>query len=301
MWALERRWWTVSLALGVGVLVHLWARESGQLDLSVYRAGAQRLLDSLSVYDHPYGDLPFTYTPFAALTFVPLALLTTSLAEIVVPLLSCGALVLVWRRLDLPPALVLLVPLSVALEPVWATLHFGQVNLVLMALVLLDLSRSGGRTHGVWAGVAAGIKLTPLFFAAFLVVTGQWRTLGRFLVAFTATVAFPLVVAPGDVRRFWTEVLPDSERIGAPWFAVNQSVMGALARFGGDAGWVTPTWFLTASLLALSCLAVARLLWQRGDRVGSVSAAALGALLASPVSWSHHWVWAIPLAWTLAR
>jgi alpha-1,2-mannosyltransferase len=239
--------------------------------------------------------------PFAALVFVSLALVPIPLAEMVTPALSCAGLVLLWRRLDLPAGLLVLVPLSLLLEPVWATLHFGQVNLVLMVAVPLDLSRTGGRTHGIWAGVAAGIKLTPLVFAAQLVVTRQWRALVRFLAAFAVTVTVPLLVAPGDVVRFWTSVLPDSGRIGAPWFALNQSTMGALARIGAEEAWVRPAWFLVASALTLACLALARALWLRGDLVAATSAVGLASLLASPVSWSHHWVWVVPMAWTLVR
>lgn len=283
-------------------LVYLIVRPGGLLDLAVYRAASQRLLDGASVYAQPYGDLPFTYPPFAALVMVPLALLPLVLAELVLPLLSALAVVFVWRRCGVPTRWLLLVaPASALLEPVWMTQHFGQVNLLLLALVLGDLVGPSHRWRGVLVGIAAGIKLTPLIFLAHLLVTRQWRAASVMATSFTATVLVPILVVPGDGVRFWTSVLPDAGRIGAPWYAGNQSLMGVLARLGGDGPWVRPVWLLTSTAVVLLALWLARSLLRRADPLGAVSATGLASLLASPVSWSHHWVWCIPLGVVLLR
>ena len=277
-------------------LLYLGWRPGGLLDLSVYRAGAQRLLDGVSIYAQPYGDLPFTYPPFAALVMVPLAMLPTMLAELFLPLLSSAALVVVWHRCGVGPRwLMLVAPASALLEPVWMTQHFGQVNLLLLALVLGDLVGPSSRWRGVLTGIAAGIKLTPLIFLGHLVLTRQWRAACVMASSFIATVLLPVVLIPGDGVRFWTSVLPDAERIGAPWYAGNQSVMGVVARVGGDGTWVRAAWLVTSVLVVLGALWLGRLLFIRGDLLGAVSATGLASLLASPVSWSHHWVWCIPL------
>lgn len=292
----------LTLLCWVLVLASLWLRHTEQLDLTVYRAGARRVLDGLALYDQPWGDLPFTYPPFAALVMVPLTVLPAWAAGLVMPAVSCAALVAIWNCCGTTRGRALaLVPLSLLLEPVWMTLHFGQVNLVLVALVLVDLGPRDHRWRGVATGIAAGIKLTPLIFVAYLVVTGQWRALRHCLLAFAATVAVPFLLVPADAWRFWTRVLLDSGRIGAPWYATNQSLMGVLSRLGGEAAWVAPAWFVVASSVALGCLWLARRLWLDGDALAAVSACGLAALLASPVSWSHHWVWAIPLAVVLHR
>ena len=292
----------LTLLCWVLVLVGMWVRDTGQLDLAVYRAGGQRLLDQMALYEQPWGDLPFTYPPFAALAMVPLTVLPAWGAALVMPALSCAALVAIWRCCGTTRGRALaLVPLSLLVEPVWMTLIFGQVNLVLAALVLADLGLRDHRWRGVATGIAAGIKLTPLIFVAYLVVTGQWRALRRCLLAFAATVAVPFLLVPSDAWHFWTRVLLDSSRIGAPWYATNQSLMGVLSRLGGEASWVAPAWFVLASSAALGCLWLARRLWLGGDALAAVSASGLAALLASPVSWSHHWVWAVPLAIVLHR
>lgn len=283
-------------------LGYLASRPGGLLDLSVYRAGAQRLLDGASIYSQPYGDLPFTYPPFAALAMVPLAALPTVLAELALPLLSAAALVLVWHRCGIRSRWLLVVaPVSAVLEPVWMTQHFGQVNLLLLALVLGDLVGPSSRWRGVLTGIAAGIKLTPLIFLGYLVVTRQWRAAGVMASSFAATVLVPIVLVPGDGARFWTSVLPDAGRIGAPWYAGNQSLMGVLARLGGDSSWVRSGWFAASVAVVLLGLCLARVLFDRGDLLGAVCATGLASLLASPVSWSHHWVWCIPLGVVLFR
>lgn len=298
-------------SLRTAVVVGCWAvtvavalvRDTPLIDLQVYLAGAERLLAGQDLYAQPHGALPFTYPPFAALLVVPLALLPTWLPWLLVPLLSCAALMALWPRSwpRLDDRWLLVVPASLLLEPVWATLHFGQVNLLLTALALLDLGGRDHRGRGVATGLAAAVKLTPLVFAAYLVVTGQWRALRMMLGVVAATVLVPVVLLPGEGLAYWTHVLPDAGRIGAPWYATNQSLMGVLARLGGEAGWVRPLWLALAVAAVLACLAVARLAWQRGETLVSVTVVGLASLLASPVSWSHHWVWVVPMAVVLAR
>lgn len=191
--------------------------------------------------------------------------------------------------------MLLVAPASALLEPVWMTQHFGQINLLLLAMVLGDLVGASSRWRGLLTGIAAGLKLTPLIFLGYLVVTRQWRAAGVMTSSFLATVLLPMVLIPRDGVRFWTSVLPDAERIGAAWYAGNQSVMGVVARVGGDAPWVRPAWLVISVLVVLGTLWLSRALFVRGDLLGAVSATGLASLLASPVSWSHHWVWCIPL------
>ena len=62
------------------------------------------------------------------------------------------------------------------LEPVRTTLYFGQINLVLMLLVLWDTARGErSRLKGIGVGIAAGIKLTPAYFILYYLAARQWR------------------------------------------------------------------------------------------------------------------------------
>jgi hypothetical protein len=98
--------------------------------------------------------------------------------------------------------LVAAVPLALCTEPVRQTLGFGQVNLWLFALVLLDLvvlGRTGSRWAGAGVGIATAIKLTPGLFIVYLLVTEQWRAARTATVTTAALTGGAFLLAPADV------------------------------------------------------------------------------------------------------
>ncbi|HSV38834.1 MAG TPA: glycosyltransferase 87 family protein [Nocardioidaceae bacterium] len=289
------RRWSPLLALPL-VLAALWLTQRDLIDLTVYRYGAERVLDGLDLYA-PREGLPFTYPPFAALLMTPLALASWELAVALLTALSVAGLAVLVRR----PSLLLLAG-ACALEPVWQTLAFGQVNLILAGLILFDLAADRDRPwRGALLGVAAGIKLTPVFFFGYLVVTRQWLALRNAVLATAGTVAVGFAVLPSMSWDYWTRVVSDAERIGGLAYSGNQSVMGVLFRLTGSEAAARPLWLVLATGLGLLSLYVARRLHHEGDVLAAVCVTALGMLLASPVSWSHHWVWAVPLTVVLWR
>jgi len=72
-------------------------------------------------------------------------------------------------------------------------------------------------------------------------------------------------------------------------------VYGALTRLL-DGPPPTLRWLAVAVPLSLALLLVGARWWGRGDRLLGTCLSALAMLLASPVSWTHHWVWAVPIA-----
>lgn len=275
-------------------------------DLHVYRYGGHGLLDQWQVYadDDPVTGYPFTYPPFAAIVMAPLTLLPGWLAAALWTAASAACLaaaVLVVRRslgVRTPDWLLVLVCAgSLALEPVWQNLSFGQINLILMLAVLVDLVRPERRWSGVLVGIAAGVKLTPLVFVVLLVLVGHRGAAARASLAFAGTVLVGLVAVPG-ATTYWTEGLLEPARVGPPALAHNQSVYGALTRLLGE---TPPTWLWVAIAgpVAVALVIVAAAWWRRGERVLGICLGALAMLLASPVSWSHHWVWAVPVALVL--
>lgn len=297
-----------ALAIGIGLWCGLLAwRWSWFIDLRVYELGASALFGG-DLYDVRFhvADLPFTYPPFAAVLMLPLAVLPIWLSAALWS--TACVLVLGWvvatalraSGTDLPAYAVPVVTAgALLLEPVWATLSFGQVNIFLMAAILADVLRPDRRHAGWLVGVVAGIKLTPLFFVAFLVVTGHRRAAGTAVAAFAGTVLVGTVVAPRASWSYWSEILWDPGRIGGVEYAGNQSVLGTLSRLLGHE---TPTvlWFAVAGALACWALVVAAMLWRSPEgRPLAVCIAALGMLLASPISWSHHWVWLVAIVLAL--
>jgi len=298
------------LAAAVALLCGFVARDGGGfIDLQVYRFGGAAVLDDGRVYAEgtPGSGLPFTYPPFAALLLAPIAAIPYPL--LVAGWSAAGVLALGWvlRRFLAETAYAdrtWLVPLATALalglEPVWANLSFGQVNLFLMALVVADLLAPDllapdRRRAGWMVGVAAGLKLTPLLFLVFLLLVRRPRAAANAGLAFLATIGIGFALAPEASGAYWTHLLWDAGRVGGVPYAGNQSMLAALFRGLGHEP-STLLWFLVAGAVAGVVLLVAALAWHRGMRGAAICLAAFAMLVASPISWSHHWVWAAPAA-----
>lgn len=222
-------------------------------DLGVYRDAARHLMAHIPLYtDRLFHDHLYTYPPFSAVTFLPFGLLPGGGVDTYI-WMAANVVVLVaivaqcWRMLGyrITPYLLcisaLLGVMCMFLEPVRTTLYFGQINLVLMLLVLWDTARGErSRLKGIGVGIAAGIKLTPAYFILYYLAARQWRAAVVALATIAATVGVGWIVLPDDSRQYWTETFFVSERIGADIrHPANQSLRGAIARLTGEA---PPTW-----------------------------------------------------------
>ncbi|MEU7482266.1 glycosyltransferase 87 family protein [Lentzea sp. NPDC042327] len=286
-------------------------------DLWVYIASGQAVRDGQSLYDvvimSPlYGPMPYLYPPLTAVVFfVPLTFLSFGTAGLLwnaATLIALGAIV--WITLGVadvraPRTRLVLTVVGLALVfcllPTRIHLIFGQINAFLVLLVLLDFRRDAGRWRGVGIGVAAGLKVTPLIFIAYLLVTGQWKAARTAVLAFAGTVAAGFAVAPADSLEYWGGLVFQSSRAGAVFSTPNQSLAAAMARVSHSevfAGW----WIVVLALVGVLGLAVARYVHHRGSDFLGFCAAALTGLLVSPVSWEHHWVYVVPLlVWLVVR
>lgn len=292
-------------------------------DMLVYRAEGAAVASGQDLYGFRVTrwNLPATYPPFAALLFVPttwlplgalrggfvlgnlglLAALThlslrftgTARPRAAFPRPSAGGA-------PSPAALIALPAGALCLEPVFQTFVYGQINLALAVLVLWDLSRpDGARGKGFAIGIAAGIKLTPAIFAVYLALTGRTREAATAACAFAGTVLLGIAVLPGASVDFWTTRLYETDRVGKVWIVDNQSLQGLLARLLHTPA-PGPVWAAAAVLTAATGLAVAGVAARRGLEAWGVLCTALTALLVSPISWTHHWVWCVPLLTLLA-
>jgi alpha-1,2-mannosyltransferase len=277
------------------------------IDLGVYRWGAQQAYAGHSIYADKYiGWLPFTYPPIAAVLFMPLTELKYKDLRLLSQMASMAALLAtVWitlgaagrRAVAQRLALTFAVgAVALWLEPVQQTLRLGQVNLLLLALVMFDLCRPDtARTKGFGVGIAAGIKLTPAIFVLYLLATRRTRAANVAIGTFVGTVALGFLVLPSDSWSFWAEgTFADAERIGAVGYVGNQSLHGGLARVLGSAEAADPWWLVLSLVAGATGLYVAARLSEQGREVHAVLLCALTGLLVSPISWSHHWVWAAP-------
>ncbi|HEY0699370.1 MAG TPA: glycosyltransferase 87 family protein, partial [Micromonospora sp.] len=255
----------------------------------------------------PGVDLAFVYPPFPALLMRPLAELDVDAGIAVWTLLSVLALAAVVARTlrllapELPArrhALLTLgaTTLALPLFPVSGHLQAGQVGLFLMLLVLVDLTGDPRRAwQGVGVGIAAGVKLTPLIFVAYLLVTRRFRAALTAGATFLATVAVGFVWHPVDSVRFFSGAGVETTRITAdPRTVFNQSLHGALARLTDTATPDRLLWLLLAAAVGAAGLALAARASRAGDVLLAVLTCAVTGALVSPISWHHHWVWCVP-------
>jgi alpha-1,2-mannosyltransferase len=302
-----------AIAVATAMVVHsVRGNPLALVDLSVYRTGGRAVLDGNDIYTvrEVRTGLPFTYPAFAALLFVPLAAIGIGLGQLLFSLVSGLALLrVVWlvARAVLAPgadgrarqvratyavAAALLV-LAVALEPVGQTFTFGQINLVLLWLVVEDLLGAlPARLRGVGVGVAAGLKITPALFVVYLLVVRRWHDAARAAGAFAVTVALGFAVLPGPSWRYWTGIAYDARRVGGVAYAGNQSIDAVLIRLSSIDG-AKAAWLVCAALVVAFALLTARALLQTGRELFAVTVVGVASLLASPVAWNHHWVWAL--------
>lgn len=278
------------------------------VDLEVYRAGARALLHGRDLYGVHVGHLPFTYPPFAALSFAPVALLGPVGARVAMTAASTLALVVclglavraarpTWTARVRWTAALLASTAALLADPVYWTLSFGQVNLLLMALVLVDLLADRAvLPRGVLVGLATAVKLTPGIVIVYLAATRRIRCALAAAVTVAASAGVGFLVAPGPSREYWGNLVFQPRRVGGLEFTGNQSLRGVVARLAGAAGSGVGWWMLVGGATALVGLSLAVHGYRAHGELLGVSLCAVTGLLVSPVSWNHHWVWAVPVA-----
>jgi alpha-1,2-mannosyltransferase len=278
-------------------------------NVAVYWWGGSQALHDATLYA-AHEPRSFTYPPFAAALFglaggVPEIVLKVSLAV----LSLAGLAALAWQSVRAaglgrrPELAFATAALALLTQPVTYTLHLGEVNLILAGLIAIDLlpRQDGAWWQGIATGAAAGIKLTPLIFVAYLLVTRRPRAAAAAILTFVVTVAAGFVLLPTQSRSFWLRgVFLNQRRIGNTFNPANQSLAGLLARLGSGLPAVHTAWVVAALLIGVGGLAVAAILHRRGHRLAGFACCGLTGLLVSPMSWTHHWVWVIPVLVALA-
>jgi alpha-1,2-mannosyltransferase len=300
-------YWRLALA-GQGI-------KSFPIDLNVYRdAGLvvrhlrpfYQARRASPLYDWPgpphYRGLKFTYPPFAALPFAlmsHLRLVTLGRWFIAADMLAVPtAIWITCRELGLAAerrvGLTLLsTAAALASEPVLRTISLGQVDLLLLVLVVWDVCQPDRRWwKGAGIGVAAGIKLVPLIFIPYLLLSRRYRQAAVAAGTFALTVAIGFVALPRDSSVWWLHgVFMRGSGYSDDIFVGDQSLLAILVRAHSSA-WHAE-WEAVAVVVAIVGLVTAAIIDRAGHRVLGMLTCALTGLLVSPISWDHHWVWII--------
>ncbi len=299
-----------------------YPKEIWQVDLEVYREGARALVTGTPLYDFRTAQpqfLPFTYPPFAAFTALPLLIAPF---HVIGWVWTAVQYALLWYTVGVAfrPLLTrfghraALAQGVVAAGAVWFLplaegVRYGQVNAVIVALCLWDVTRRTAldpqaprdRSRRSWAGgsgvgvaLGAAVKLTPAVFWLHWAVARRWRVLAASIsTAVVVTLGAALLLPPASAT-YWTDALLDPSRLGPNAGTSNQSLRGVLLRVGPKTGPVADVLWAAGVLVVLVLgLALSRRFDRLGEPVAVVATVGLIAFLISPVSWVHHLHWGI--------
>ncbi|WP_158600612.1 glycosyltransferase 87 family protein [Tessaracoccus antarcticus] len=303
----------VAAALLVAAALTFWLPYTWpyRIDIDVYRLGGRAFLDGADLYgrlpDTEVGaNLPFTYPPIAAALFSLFAIMPLRAASTLLSILSVMAmgwlLALVLRevtRRTTSEALWLALPVLALISwlgPMRENIEFGQINVLLMALVLTDVLAGQGKPWRGWlTGLAVAIKLTPAVFLVYFLLRRDWRSLIMTVVSFAVYTAIGFALRPADSVEYWTSALRDTGRIGNAGFPSNLSINGFVHRLGFDGTAASVGWFVVSAAVGLAIMWIAWKLLQADQKAAAALVVGFIALFCSPVSWGHHWVWALPM------
>jgi alpha-1,2-mannosyltransferase len=321
--------WRVTQLLILAAVLHacwqLFHDVGYRIDADVYRMGGQAWLQGRPLYAdgavfHTQGgiDLPFTYPPLSAIAFAPLAMMSLQAAGVAINVVTCVLLLVsVWivlTRMDVAQSWQVSDPAwarrgwlaagAVALgmkylEPIQANFSFGQINVILMTLVIADcVPRRTPWPRGTLVGLAIALKLTPAVFLLYFVLRRDFRAVLVAVASFVAASLLGFVLAWKDSCEYWTTTVRHTDRIGDATLNTNQNAAGALARLGLGGGTHFVVWTAVCfAVLGLTVWSARRALASpdgNGETVLALACVALFGLVVSPVSWSHHWVWGLP-------
>jgi alpha-1,2-mannosyltransferase len=292
----------------VGVYVDVvWCRTvlhiGGPIDLGVYRDAAHNYLHGGATYAQRFGreHLAFTYPPFALICFAWMGLLGASLAAGVWWAVSavclwwvCVRALAVTTKLKGPDLWLTGAAISVAsitaLEPLRSVIGFGQVSFVLLALITTDVLGEPTRWRGIRVGVAAAIKLTPLAYIPGLALARDRRAALKASAVFLVAGAIGWALYPKGSVAFWTQqVLNPSKHRSGVLSSENQSEYGLIHVLLGPGLLASVIWVVAAVLTLAVGYWCVRSYFNAGRKLEALVSLALIEVLASPVSWSHHW------------
>jgi alpha-1,2-mannosyltransferase len=298
----------ISIAVRLG-WTYLAPHGANFVDLHVYLGGAATLDHPGTLYSYVYSEqtadfpLPFTYPPFAAVVFYPLHWLPFGLVafgwQVAMMAALYGVVRISQRFIGVPAGAghriaMAWTAITIWIEPLRNNFDYGQINVFVTLAVLWAAYTTRWWLSGLLVGVASGIKLTPAIAGVYLVGVRRFGAAVFSAVVFLATIGISALVVGDDTRYYFTKLLGDAYRVGPIATSINQSWRGGLSRIlGYDAGFGPPVLIAIALTAVLAILAWRAL--DASDRLGKLLVVELFGLLLSPISWTHHWVWLVPL------
>src|SRR6185312_3795407 len=237
-------------------------------DLRIYYKAVSYWLNGNDIYNYWQSDpvnvrLGYTYPPAAAVLMAPMATLPVAVAAwITAGATALAGFTCVWICLRAAQPRVpanawqlgwaaLITIAAFQTQPLVQTLAYGQVNVYLALLVLVDafvLMPRNSKWTGIGVGLAMAIKLTPGIFLLYFLINKRWRAMVTAAVTGAGITLLAACVAPTETWRYFTDLIFSSNRVGFLDDTMNQSINGLLAR-ASDIG--EPPRLLWAALSAV--------------------------------------------------
>ncbi|MEV1331099.1 glycosyltransferase 87 family protein [Micromonospora costi] len=313
-----RRLVTVVALAAVLPALYLPGRVHDFFDLKIYMRAMRWWADGNPLYDYVQpdrvqGELYFTYPPFSALLLRPFALIPLGATVTIFTVLTVLGVVVTTRWLVAPMiarhglprvfTVTVAVLLVLAVESTRETITFGQINMLLVVLILADLLFAvpqGRRWAGVGVGLATALKIFPGIFIVYLLACRRWWAAAVASATAAAATLLAAAVAPDDSWRFWTHELWATDRVGRTDYTGNQSLFGLLSRFTAPDKPDRLPWLLLVAVVAAYGLWRAARAARAGDHLAGLTLTGLIGGLVSPITWTHHLYWFIPAVVVLA-
>ncbi len=268
-----------------------------------YITYGQPLYNLAGISGNPF-DAHYKYPPSFAFTFYPFALLNSTLALYIWRLLntalllvSAGVLLRAYHvRLCSWPAAGLALVLLL-MQPIRDALRYGQIDIIVLCALscgLLAVRRERWGWMGVALGLAATLKLYPVYILGLSCAQRRWWALGGAVLAAICIGVASLVVLGGQPWFVFLSEVLQATGGGTAWVE-NQTFNGFINRlFIADSiglepdggGWVTLAtyaWFVVLTTVTFWFTQAGRLRPDLGYGLWTVT-----LVLVLPVAWMHY-------------
>jgi len=237
------------LALALELAIWQGLKQHVGDDFPVFWQAGRNFTSGSPLYHGYFPDArPFKYPPFAALVFQPLGLLPLQVAAILFSLLNLvlwiSAAILTRRIIcEYFPdrntgRIPFLLALAFSAQFFLDNFHHAQMNGVIFMLVLLGIHaylRRRDRSAAAYFVTATAIKITPIFFVAWLLIRGRRRAVLAVPALVFACVVVPLllrgpVTGARDLAEYYRSFLEPQQRAEISTYSAGQNLAALVTR-----------------------------------------------------------------------
>ncbi len=285
------------------------------VDLAVYREAGIYVAHGNSPYASGFGahllvHLAYVYPPVCSLLFVPFNFMSPDVTRFVWTSLTIAEIVvavsIVFRGfLSLQkdrylPLLLIISALCIWNFPVASVLDFGQIDFLIMFLVLVDLVGFENKTRpkwiprGVLVGIAAALKLTPGVFIIYFLFAKEYKEFRNSVAGFLGSTLVGFIFMFDGSKVYWFHFLIKLSNGDSPLYYSNQSLDGIFRRLIPYGKWYF-LWVPSVVVMMVFGFYGAIRAKRLGQNLAAVTLVGITSVLIAPISWLHELVWIVPL------